>query len=78
MAKKNGMKSCKKQERASRLANHNKAVRLHKIKIAREHHLKNSLQSCGVAFAEKLRQYYTKNPIKDVGTRSGFHQSSDA
>ncbi len=76
--KKNGMKSCKKLERASRLANHNKAVRLHRIKMAREHHIKNALQSCGEAFAEKLREYYSRNPITEVGTRAGLHQSSSA
>ncbi len=77
MPKKSGMKSCKNLSKSARLANHNKAVRLHKIKVAREHHLKNALRSCGKQFADKLLEYYSRHLTGDIGTRAGNHQSSN-
>ena len=76
MSKNSGMKSCKKLERAGRQANHNQGIRLHKIAIARAHHIKNALQSCGLIFAEKLRAYYQAHPTAMVGKRAGSHLSS--
>ena len=73
MSKNSGMKSCKKLERAARQANHNKGIRLHKIAVARNRHVKNALQSCGKEFADKLRTYYSANPTALVGRRAGSH-----
>ena len=73
MGKSSGQKSCKKLSRSARLANHNKATRLHKIANARNRHVKNALQSCGKEFADKLRTYYSANPTALVGRRAGSH-----
>lgn len=45
-------------ERSARYAPRNAAARPHRVKTARERHLKNALRSCGRAFADDLRSYY--------------------
>lgn len=75
MANKKAGKSAKNLSRSARLSNHNTTVRLHKISLARKHHIKNALQSCGKVFAEKLELYYQKHPTSSVGKRHGSHRS---
>jgi hypothetical protein len=69
-------KGSKKLSRAARQANHNKAVRLHKIVHARDRHLKNAIKSCGLKFAESLRKYYASRPATSIGKRAGQHRGT--
>jgi hypothetical protein len=77
MSKKTRMKSCKNLDRSARQAGRNASIRLHKIKNARENHLKNAIRSCGVEFAEKLKAYYSQHPVSSVGKRMGNHLGSE-
>ena len=74
MANKEAGKGSKKLSRSSRQANHNKAIRLHRIVRARDHHIKNAIKSCGLKFAESLRKYYSSRPVISVGKRAGKHR----
>ncbi len=74
MATKSGMKRSRNLEKSASQANKYKARRLHQIKSARENHLKNALQSCGKEFVETLKEYYSRNPVMNVGKRLGAHR----
>lgn len=63
MANQQKMGKCKNLIRSGREKARNANERSGKVARARARHLKNAERSCGKAFADNLRTYYTKlNP----------------
>ena len=65
----------KKLQRSGRMANHNKAVRPHRIKVARANHLKNARRSCGEKFAQALQKHYNANPTPGTRQHPKIHKT---
>jgi len=74
MSNVHGQKKCKNLEKSAKQANKYKSRRFHQIRVARERHLKNALQSCGKEFVDGLRAYYQSMPYDKVGKRLGNHR----